>query len=76
MQRVHQEDMCQALGLMPGAKYQQDGGPGIPDIVALIRRVEFETRRRRVSLYRRERVELVDRRHGWTREKLLATDRV
>ena len=37
--RVHQEDMCQALGLMPGAKYQQDGGPGIPDIVALIRRV-------------------------------------
>ena len=39
VQRVHQEDMCQALGLMPGAKYQQDGGPGIPDIVALIRRV-------------------------------------
>jgi serine/threonine-protein kinase HipA len=37
--RVHQEDMCQALGLMPGAKYQQDGGPGISDIVALIRRV-------------------------------------
>ena len=24
---------------MPGAKYEQDGGPGIPDIVALIRRV-------------------------------------
>jgi serine/threonine-protein kinase HipA len=39
VQRVHQEDMCQALGLMPGTKYQQDGGPGIPDIVALIRRV-------------------------------------
>ena len=39
LRRVHQEDMCQALGLMPGAKYQQDGGPGIPDIVALIRRV-------------------------------------
>ena len=39
VRRVHQEDMCQALGLMPGAKYQQDGGPGIPDIVALIRRV-------------------------------------
>jgi serine/threonine-protein kinase HipA len=39
LRRVHQEDMCQALGLMPGAQYQQDGGPGIPDIVALIRRV-------------------------------------
>jgi serine/threonine-protein kinase HipA len=39
VQRVHQEDMCQALGLMPGRKYQQDGGPGISDIVALIRRV-------------------------------------
>jgi serine/threonine-protein kinase HipA len=39
VQRVHQEDMCQALGLMPGRKYQQDGGPGIADIVTLIRRV-------------------------------------
>jgi serine/threonine-protein kinase HipA len=39
VRRVHQEDMCQALGLMPGAKYQQDGGPGVPDIVKLIRRV-------------------------------------
>jgi serine/threonine-protein kinase HipA len=39
VRRVHQEDMCQALGLLPGAKYQQDGGPGIADIVALIRRV-------------------------------------
>jgi serine/threonine-protein kinase HipA len=39
VQRVHQEDMCQALGLMPGRKYQQDGGPSIADIVSLIRRV-------------------------------------
>jgi serine/threonine-protein kinase HipA len=39
VRRVHQEDMCQALGLLPGAKYQQDGGPGVADIVALIRRV-------------------------------------
>lgn len=35
--RVHQEDMCQALGVHPDAKYQQDGGPGVCDIVALIR---------------------------------------
>jgi len=39
VRRVHQEDMCQALGILPGAKYQQDGGPGVADIVALIRRV-------------------------------------
>jgi serine/threonine-protein kinase HipA len=38
VQRIHQEDMCQALGLMPGRKYQEDGGPGIPQIVGLIRR--------------------------------------
>jgi serine/threonine-protein kinase HipA len=37
--RIHQEDACQALGLMPARKYQEDGGPGIDDIVALIRRV-------------------------------------
>jgi serine/threonine-protein kinase HipA len=37
--RIHQEDMCQALGLMPTAKYQEDGGPGISQIATLIRRV-------------------------------------
>lgn len=37
--RIHQEDMCQALGLMPTRKYQEDGGPGISQIVTLIRRV-------------------------------------
>src|SRR5882757_1174506 len=41
-QRIHQEDMCQALGLMPGKKYQEDGGPGIPQIVTLIRRVSSD----------------------------------
>lgn len=39
VQRIHQEDLCQALGLMPGRKYQEDGGPGIAQIVTLIRRV-------------------------------------
>lgn len=38
VRRVHQEDMCQALGILPGTN-QQDGGPGIVDIVALIRRM-------------------------------------
>src|SRR5690606_33654615 len=39
VRRVHQEDACQALGLMPARKYQEDGGPGISQIVALIRRI-------------------------------------
>jgi serine/threonine-protein kinase HipA len=32
--RVHQEDMCQALGIMPGNKYQNEGGPSIERIVS------------------------------------------
>lgn len=35
--RVHQEDMCQALGLMPTRKYQNEGGPGVKEIVDLLR---------------------------------------
>ncbi|MGA7631477.1 MAG: HipA domain-containing protein [Terriglobales bacterium] len=27
--RVHQEDMCQALGLHPAKKYENEGGPGV-----------------------------------------------
>jgi serine/threonine-protein kinase HipA len=27
VQRIHQEDFCQALGLPPGAKYEKEGGP-------------------------------------------------
>jgi serine/threonine-protein kinase HipA len=41
-QRIHQEDMCQALGLMPARKYQEDGGPDIAQIVTLVRRVSAE----------------------------------
>ena len=37
--RIHQEDVCQALGLMPTGKYQEDGGPGVSQITTLIRRV-------------------------------------
>jgi serine/threonine-protein kinase HipA len=42
MKRVHQEDMCQALALMPGRKYQEAGGPGVKQIVTLIRRVSAQ----------------------------------
>jgi serine/threonine-protein kinase HipA len=35
--RVHQEDVCQALGIMPTKKYQNEGGPGPLDIIQLLR---------------------------------------
>lgn len=37
--RLHQEDMCQALGVSPTLKYQNDGGPSVGDIAGLIRNV-------------------------------------
>lgn len=35
--RVHQEDICQALGIMPTKKYQNEGGPSAAGIVELLR---------------------------------------
>jgi y4mF family transcriptional regulator len=36
--RVHQEDLCQALGVSPDRKYERDdGGPGASEIIALLR---------------------------------------
>jgi serine/threonine-protein kinase HipA len=39
LNRIHQEDVCQALGLHPDRKYQRDGGPGPADVVDLLRNV-------------------------------------
>lgn len=39
IQRLHQEDFCQALGIMSTSKYQNDGGPGIADIFKTISKV-------------------------------------
>jgi serine/threonine-protein kinase HipA len=35
--RLHQEDMCQALGVTPAAKYEENGGPSIEAIIGLLR---------------------------------------
>lgn len=37
--RIHQEDFCQALGIMSTSKYQNDGGPGIADIFDVIKKI-------------------------------------
>jgi serine/threonine-protein kinase HipA len=36
--RLHQEDMCQALGLLPTQKYEAEGGPSVASVIALLRR--------------------------------------
>jgi serine/threonine-protein kinase HipA len=37
IRRLHQEDFCQALGLSPDKKYQQEGGPTVAQAAALLR---------------------------------------
>jgi serine/threonine-protein kinase HipA len=34
--RLPQEDLCQALGVSPGLKYESDGGPGMQDIMGIL----------------------------------------
>ena len=36
-QRLHQEDLCQALGVPPELKYQNEGGPNLAQAFALVR---------------------------------------
>ncbi len=36
VKRLHQEDLCQALGVMPDQKYTSDGGPTARDILELL----------------------------------------
>jgi serine/threonine-protein kinase HipA len=38
-QRLHQEDFCQALGVAPEMKYQNEGGPDLTQCFDLVRRV-------------------------------------
>ncbi|PJD93882.1 MAG: hypothetical protein CK424_01095 [Legionella sp.] len=39
IQRLHQEDFCQAMGIHPEMKYQREGGPSIQDCFQLTRRL-------------------------------------
>jgi serine/threonine-protein kinase HipA len=36
MIRLHQEDVCQALAITPLRKYENEGGPGAPEIINLL----------------------------------------
>jgi serine/threonine-protein kinase HipA len=39
VQRVHQEDFCQALGVPPEMKYASEGGPDLKDCFELLRKI-------------------------------------
>lgn len=36
VERIHQEDMCQAIGALPDNKYEEDGGPSLARIADLL----------------------------------------
>jgi serine/threonine-protein kinase HipA len=39
VQRIHQEDLCQALGVLPEIKYEEDGGPSLRQIADVLQSV-------------------------------------
>lgn len=52
IRRVHQEDMCQALGVHPDDKYQADGGPAIEDLARILMAHSNDPEEDRERLYR------------------------
>ena len=38
IQRLHQEDFCQAMGIMPDIKYEREGGPSVADCQTVLRK--------------------------------------
>jgi serine/threonine-protein kinase HipA len=40
--RIHQEDLCQALGIAPDRKYEADGGPALSAYLDILRRWSVE----------------------------------
>ncbi len=38
VERIHQEDFCQALGMLSSKKYQNEGGPGFKDCFELLKK--------------------------------------
>lgn len=80
--RVHQEDICQALGVHPASKYESEGGPGVRDVVLLGARGGGRTdpagsalRRRQRPPLRRQAVAQAEARHEDRRESLPGGDR-
>jgi serine/threonine-protein kinase HipA len=47
--RLHQEDVCQALGKLPSAKYEVEGGPSLADVFGLLRSLGGRTTARDIN---------------------------
>jgi serine/threonine-protein kinase HipA len=52
VERLHQEDFCQALSVPPELKYEDEGGPGIAKSLELIQRVVDQPARDRLAFLR------------------------
>lgn len=39
VERIHQEDFCQATGTPPGTKYEEDGGPSLRRVASILQSV-------------------------------------
>jgi serine/threonine-protein kinase HipA len=39
VERIHQEDFCQATGIAPETKYEEDGGPSLQRIAGILQSV-------------------------------------
>jgi serine/threonine-protein kinase HipA len=52
IERLHQEDFCQALGVLPDSKYEDEGGPSIGEVGDAIRRLSLEPARDVLSFAR------------------------
>lgn len=52
IERLHQEDFCQALGVLPRDKYESDGGPSFARVVEATRRLSVAAAGDVVSLVR------------------------
>ncbi|MEJ3743039.1 HipA domain-containing protein [Actinomycetes bacterium KLBMP 9797] len=44
VRRIHQEDLCQALGILPTRKYESDGGPSFRQIADIVLRIATRPR--------------------------------
>lgn len=50
--RLHQEDFCQALGLLPEQKYESEGGPALPQCFGLLQEKSIRPAADRMALLR------------------------
>ncbi len=50
VQRLHQEDFCQALSVPPEFKYEDEGGPGVAQSLALLQAVSKQPAADRLAL--------------------------